>query len=540
MAKRAVANIAFPPGVHRTSTFAGAAAMPPPSAGKWFDAHLIRWVAGRLRPIGGWEEINLPTYIWADGTKAHFASPCRAMHSWPDLAGVIRHAFLCERHLYVLTGSVMKDITPAGGIQAPPVNSAGGFGDDNYSAGAYGTPRAPQAERRDIGDVWRLQNWGEDLLAMASSDGRLLRWRPNAAAPELTATIVPNAPVSNRTFVVTAERHVILFAMGGAVNKFGWCSQEQIEDWNFADTTNSAGFYEIEPLSRIINAQVARYATIFWTIHGSFSITYKGLPYIYGYEYVGAFGPPISGMAPVVFSGNVMWPATDGFWLFTGTAVTSVPCTILDWWQQTRCEVNTRRRMVGLYLGAQSELWFFFPERSQPENTHVIIYNFDEKWWSKGMLSRSAGFPGTIANYPFLTSIRKVYRHEKGSIYGSDLPMDPLEPTRTLYPYVLSGAINFDQGDKFMMMRQILMDTESDRDAVEVEVFASKGRNSDEDVYSKGRRRPRPGGKVDYRLTGRDFAIKLSSAPMLKPWTLGQLKFVFATRGNRGAIVVDD
>ena len=53
---------------------------------------------------------------------------------------------------------------------------------------------------------------------MASSDGRLLRWIPGPPTepegPNL-AKPVENAPIGNRTFIVTAERHVMLFAMDG-------------------------------------------------------------------------------------------------------------------------------------------------------------------------------------------------------------------------------------------------------------------------------------------------------------------------------------
>ena len=88
----------------------------------------------------------------------------------------------------------------------------------------------------------------------------------NAAKP------VKNAPVGNRTFVVTAERHVMLFGPDGVANHFGWCSQEDIEDWNFASVENTAGFYAIEPASRIINAMAAQYSIIFWTVQGAYTV----------------------------------------------------------------------------------------------------------------------------------------------------------------------------------------------------------------------------------------------------------------------------
>jgi hypothetical protein len=62
----------------------------------------------------------------------------------------------------------------------------------------------------------------------------------------------------------------MLFAMDGQVNKFGWCSQENIDDWDFTSTVNTAGFYTIEPASWIVDAVAASYAIIFWTVQGTY------------------------------------------------------------------------------------------------------------------------------------------------------------------------------------------------------------------------------------------------------------------------------
>lgn len=279
---------------------------------------------------------------------------------------------------------------------------------------------------------------------------------------------------------------------------------------------------------------VSRYVILFWTIQGAYSISYKGLPYIYTYEYVGTSSAPISGMVPVVYAGNVVWPAQDGFWMFNGNSIGPLPCTLLDWWQDVRDNRETRRHMASVYNGAQSELWFFFPVQGASENTHVMIYNFDEGWWSKAEMSRSCGFPGNITNYPFMGSIRRLYRHEFGNTYP-DLPNDPAEPTQPLLPYIVSGAINLEEGSQLMTTRQFLLDTDADLDAVELQIYALKGRHKGAVIRTKGLKRPRTQGKIDYRLTGRDFVLRLRSSALLKPWTFGQGKLLLGARGRRGA-----
>ena len=526
--------ITFGPGVIRSSTAAGVGA-------QWHDSHLMRWVLGRMRPITGWETMDL----------GPFASPIRALHIWVDQNSVERLGILCEQHLYVLegpdvtgAGDQLRDVTPTGGIVGPSNTlTTGGYGNAPYDTGYYGTPRNPRPDRRRIGEIWRLANWGEDLLAMASSDGRLLRWIPGPDLPPPAridsgpnlAEVVPNAPIGNRTFIVTAERHVMLFAMDGNSNQFGWCSQEDIEDWDFANVENTAGFYAVEPSSRIICAMAAQYSIIFWTVQGAYVVQYKALPYIYTYSYLGQHTAPLSGMAPVAYSGTVMWPAADGFWRFDGSAVQPVVCPVLDWFQETYDEKATRAYMSGWFNGANSELWWCFPKKpvggepAASENDTLIVFNFQEKWWSLGKLRRTCGVPGSILGFPLMASTTKIYRHERGHNY----------PDCPELPWIRSGFFGLEDGTIMATTRQILVDTDADLDTVSYQLFATKGRYKNAPERTQlpklpSARRLNAQGKIDYRISGRDFAVKMQMVAH-KPWSFGKGQVVVSPRGKRGA-----
>ena len=62
-----------------------------------------------------------------------------------DLIQIYHIAFLCEQHLYVLTGGTLTDITPTDGIAPPGNPDAGEHGDSFYNDDAYGTPRTISA-----------------------------------------------------------------------------------------------------------------------------------------------------------------------------------------------------------------------------------------------------------------------------------------------------------------------------------------------------------------------------------------------------------
>ncbi len=527
--------LSFPPGLFETSTKAG-------MAGKWHDGHLIRWVEGRLRPFLGWERVGFQGSVT-------IASPIRALHFWVDNLGIERVGILCERHLYIYTGGsggTLADISPTPALGGPDsVQSFGGYGVDAYDTGTYDGPRTLRTDRLRVGHIWKLANFGEDLLAMTSPDGRLLKWTPGTPA----AVVVPGAPIANRTFVVTPERHVMLFGMGGAYARFGWCSQENLTDWDFASATNTAGYYDIQPASRMLAAETVRGAVIFWTVQGAFVVSYRGLPYIYTYDYLGAYLGPLAPDAAAVYPGGVIWPAADGFWSFDGNAIRQVKCTLLDWFQQTYDFEMTRMNMTGFFNGQTSELWWSFPSQRyitgvdgvvkrepNPVNDFTLVYNFEEGWWTKAQIGRTAGCPGTMVYYPYMANGTQLYMHEKGNFYAAedirlDPHQDPPDPDRRNLPWVRSGAVNIGTGKQMATTKQIWIDTDAPFDAVGYELFAIKGRYSQE-PRSKGLKIPRVPGKVDYRITGRDFFIKLQSLKDGVTWTHGQSHLLLSPRGR--------
>jgi hypothetical protein len=87
--------------------------------------------------------------------------------------------------------------------------------------------------------------------------------------------------------------------------------------------------------------------------------------------------------------------------------------------------------------------------------------------------------------------------------------------------------------------KQLIVDTDADLDAVSYEIIATRGRFKDALEYSKGPKVPSARntgapsqGKIDYRITGRDFAVKMQMVTS-KPWTFGQGLIEVAPRGRR-------
>jgi len=220
-----------------------------------------------------------------------------------------------------------------------------------------------------------------------------------------------------------------------------------------------------------------------------------------------------------------------------------IPCPILDWFQQSYDEIATRAHMSGWYNGAFAEIWWGFPRKADAgaplavENDTLIIYNPQEGWWSIGHdVKRTCGVSGTLISYPLMAGCGDIYRHEKGLDYP-----DTLER-----PWIRSGFFGLDKGVTMATTRQILVDTDADLEVVSYQLFATKGRYLQAPERTNGPKVPalrdsygslegnvHAQGKIDYRISGRDFAVKMQMMTS-KPWSFGEGLITIAPRGKRG------
>tara|TARA_B100000575_G_C23143794_1_gene666971 strand:- start:2354 stop:5551 length:3198 start_codon:yes stop_codon:yes gene_type:complete len=136
---------------------------------RWRDGSLVRWLDGSMRPIGGWEARK-------NGFSEH---PIRGMHSWQSNNGTAWLAGGSYNELKVMTGAgVAYNITPddlATGRESAAVNTGYGFG--YYGQDYYGNPRPVNSDTiPQEASVWQLDNFGQNLIAHHSDDGRLFEW----------------------------------------------------------------------------------------------------------------------------------------------------------------------------------------------------------------------------------------------------------------------------------------------------------------------------------------------------------------------------
>lgn len=136
---------------------------------RWRDGSLVRWLDGSLRPIGG----------WAARKEGFCLNPVRGMHTWQTNLGTAWVAGGSFNELTVMTGGGVKyDITPDGlalGRESAEVNTGYGYG--FYGTAFFGQPRPVTTDSVPLeASTWQLDNWGENLLALHSDDGKIYEW----------------------------------------------------------------------------------------------------------------------------------------------------------------------------------------------------------------------------------------------------------------------------------------------------------------------------------------------------------------------------
>jgi hypothetical protein len=480
----------------------------------WRDSNLVRWDEGTtLRPVGGWEK---QVY-----SGAVFVSRVRKIHRWISLTGIIYTAFLCESHVYIDTGGSLTDITPIGGMAALPT-SVPGYGEMDYSEHTYGTPRLGTSTMAKFSPAWSIDNWGEDLLVMTSYDGRLLRWSPSTFTTPLV--VVPSAPTNNRQFVVTPERHCMLFAMGGNTSDFGWCSQEDIEDWDFASTTNTAGMYTVDPYSPIISVHLSSAGILIFTPAMSHLVDHIGLPYVYRIRPVGRVPIPISASSVSAIPEGIVWVSVEGCWIFNGSSVGTVPCPIWDQVSKDMDFDRTVRESHIVSMTNRGEIWWFWVDKNLgPVTSRYLALAYRSRIWMPGYLSRTCGLTYGNDRNPIMSDGWTIWKHESGVVY----------PEARYMPYLESQTLNVAGGENWITITKILPDIAGDRTAIAFRLAKNNDRSRYSNEVYTPQRAVNGHGWVDIRETGRDVRLRIDMVKNVDWSTVGPIIFDAKARGKK-------
>lgn len=502
-------NIMLPPGIERNAT-------PYDTPGRYWDMNLVRWQAGTLCPIGGWQRVtNTPL----DGYTRH-------IHMYRDNSNA-RHIMVgTEDKLYVDAGGSFTDITPTGFVPLSAVGIYGGYGTFDYGEETYGTARSTISTVFSPVIFWSMANWGEDVIFTASSDGYLYYYdtsAPTTKPTKITDGLSPTkVPAGNTSVIVTDERHVMVTGCGGNPRRVAWSSREDYTDWNFASTTNSAGYLDLDTRTPLNRAVKVREGVLIFSQSEAFLARYVGQPYVYGIDRL-ADTTLINPMAVANYNGKAAWMGRSGFWKYEGGFLTPLSCPIMNDvfsnldpdWAIHRCHA--------CHNGAFPEIWFFYPTKGNKECNRYVVWNYMEDWWSWGSLSRTAMVSAETYIRPFAAGVDKnIYEHENGWTDAGN--------PRTSSVFVETGMLPITNGDRGIHVNSVLPATGHGYNSVSMHFYSRQTPEGTERTF--GPYNPRSNGYTDTRITGRDLRMRIE-ATQDADWSVGKFRIDVQTGTGR-------
>jgi len=485
--------VQIPPGLERNNT-----AYETP--GRWWDADGVRWQSGSMMPIGGNQRI----------TNTALTGAVRKIHVWRDNSNA----------RYVLVGTDTKlytdydgytDITPSAFVALSSIGIVGGYGTDTYNLSTYGTARPSPSPIYSPYAYWTFDNWGEDVLCTADSDGRLFYY--DASAATTTPAIITTAPTGLTAIIVTDERHVMATGYSGNARRLAWSSREDYTDWDFASTTNTAGFLDLNTHSPLLKPVGVREGTLVFSYTDVFLSQYVGLPYIYNATWLGN----VEMMHPdsiAVFDGKAAWLSRTGFQIYAGGSVQPLECPILNDILEGMDTSYGPFRIHGSNNGVFPEIWWFYPSANQTECDRYVIWNWKENWWSWGALARSAMFPAGAYRYPYAGN-------SSGNMFEQENGWTDAGTTRVGNIWIESGTLAIGEGDRTMEINQSMVANGYGYSSLTQTFYSKMTPEGAERTF--GPYSARSNGYTDTRVSGRDVRMRVSAATDTD-WAFGKAR----------------
>ena len=403
--------------------------------------------------------------------------------------------------------------------------------------------------------LWSHDNFGEDII-INPRDGGIFYWDKTnglgTRAVELSATSTYSGETSvptiaKQVLVSDQDRHVIVFGCDGlganssATQGNGvqdpllirFSSQENPVDF-FPTATNTAGDLRLGGGSTFVQAVETKQQILVFTNKTLHAMKFIGPPFTFGLQELSKNITIMSPFSAIAVEDAVFWMGVDTFYVYSGGQTIQLPCTVKD---KVFLDFNFEERdKVHVGLNSEfSEILWFYPSSAGTTVDKYVAYNYLEKVWYYGTLARQAWLDRGIRNLPQATGNQYLYNHEVG--FDDD--------GSAMTSFIESSAIDIGDGDKFVSLKQVIPDiTFNGSTSVNPDVsFTMKSRNNPganfnqttENTTQRSATTPveQFTQKLDYRLRGRSFALRIDSTSLGTKYKLGTPRVDVREDGRR-------
>ena len=401
--------------------------------------------------------------------------------------------------------------------------------------------------------LWSHDNFGEDLIINAR-DGGIYYWdRTNnlsTRAVEVstrsgTRTSIPT--IAKQILVSDQDRHVIAFGCddinsSSSANQgngtqdpllIRFSDQENPLVW-FPTTTNTAGDIRLGAGSTFVQALETKREILVWTDTALNSMRFIGPPFTFGLQQLASNITIMSPNAAVATEDVVYWMGIDNFYVYAGQTQ-QLPCTVKD---KVFLDFNSEQaeKVVSGVNSEFSEVFWFYPSANSTDNDKYVIWNYTEKVWYFGDLSRTAWLDRGVRKFPIAAGSSYLFNHEIG--FDDD--------GSAMNSFIESGSIDIEDGDHFVYIRRVIPDLTfngSTNLSSPQATFTVKARNfpgadfANTAAGDATRTATSPvetyTNQLHLRARGRSFALRIESTALGAKWKLGSPRLDIRPDGRR-------
>jgi len=369
-----------------------------------------------------------------------------------------------------------------------------------------------------------------------------------------TVSLIVDCPtVQNNMTVSDASRFLITFGC----NDYGsntldpmlirWSAQDDIFNWT-PDPTNQAGFTRLSHGSEIITTVQTRQEIIVFTDVSIYSLQYLGPPYVWASQLLGDNISIMSPNSAVIASGVVYWMGVDKFYSYDGR-VNTLNCDLRRFVFSDLNQAQSLQVFSGTNEGF-NEVWWFYCSANASAIDKYVIYNYVEKIWYYGTLSRTAWLDSGLQSYPIAanyvtaTLTGNLINHETGlndNTTGTPVAIDA---------YISSSEFDIGDGHNFGFVWRVLPDltfgnaTSTPAGALPAVSMTLQGlSNSGSGVTSTASQPVAKSntyviteqftGQIFTRMRGRQMIFKIASNQVNTTWQLGAPRIDIRPDGRR-------
>lgn len=420
-----------------------------------------------------------------------------------------------------------------------------GWGAGTWGRGTWGSG-APVTVSNTL-RLWAQDNYGEDLIFNVRNGG-VYYWYGDDPTFTRGVTLAslstdPETPtLALQVIVSDRDRHVIALGAnyGGSTAQdpliIRFSAQEDPFTWTSAPT-NTAGDLRLGSGSKIIRGVETKREIVIFTDIAAYSLQFVGPPYTFGITQIAA-GINVNGYNSfATVDDTIYWMGTSSFYVYAGQTQ-PLTCPLQDYIFDNYNSAQSDKVFAAV-TAEYSEITWFYPSANSEENDLYVTYNFADRVWTHGSMSRTCWIDSGIRPYPLAASTdHYFYYQEFGTDDGSTEPATPLNA------YIESAPIDIGDGDKFSFVRRLIPDLSFFNATNDPTVdFILKTQNYPGSNYQSGsdsavvRTSTVPVDQYtqvcDVRLRGRSVILRVESNKVGTRWSLGSPRIETQVDGKR-------